>query len=219
MCGRYALTASAEELVETFDVPPPAFELVPRYNVCPGQDAPVVAEDRKGRRLGLLTWGFVPASAAEPRPGIVNARSESLHSRPAFREAFDRRRCLVPANGFYEWTSEDGAKIPHWIHPEDGALVSFAAIWERWSRPGAPTRYTFAILTRPASPEVAPLHDRMPVIVRPADRDRWLDRTLSGGDVRDVLRAEPEVRLEHYRVSTRVNRGTEDDPGLLEPVD
>lgn len=219
MCGRYTLAANADELVEAFDVPLPAFELTPRYNIAPSQDAPVVAEDRHGRRVGLLTWGLVPGWVDEPGSGIINARSESVADKPSFQDAFERRRCLVPANGFYEWKEERGQKVPYWIHPLAGGLIAFAGIWARWSRPGAEPRHTFAILTTDASEDVARIHDRMPVVVAPADRDRWLDRRAEPRELREILRAPQAGSLVSHAVSTRVNRPAEDDAGLIEPTD
>lgn len=218
MCGRYTLAAEADELIEAFDVPELTFELVPRYNIAPTQEAPVVAEDRKGRRAGLLTWGLVPGWRDEPGAGLINARCESVSEKPSFREAFERRRCLVPADGFYEWSREGGAKVPHWIHAPDGSLLSFAGIWERWSRPGEAPRHTFAILTTDANPDVAPLHERMPVVIAPADRDAWLDRSTDRQRLLDMLGSPPPGILTHHEVSTRVNRPAEDDPSLIEPA-
>lgn len=219
MCGRYTLAAGTPELVEAFDVPLPDFDWAPRYNLAPGQEVPVVAEDRHGRRIGMLTWGFVPGWTDEPGKPLINARSESVLRRPAFREAFERHRCLVPADGFYEWKHEGGAKLPFWIHPSRGGLVSFAGIWDRWSRAGREPRNTFAILTMPASGEVAGIHDRMPVVIDAEDRAEWLDRGTDGSAALALLR---EGRLPVYEcrpVSTRVNRTQEDDAALLEPVE
>lgn len=218
MCGRYTLAASAEELVEAFDVPLPTFELTPRYNIAPSQRVPVVAADRHGRRMGLLTWGFLPRRAAQPAAGIINARSESVAEKPSFREAFARRRCLVPADGFYEWRREGERKIPYWIHPAAGGILSFAGIWERWARQGAEPRHTFAILTTAASEEVAPIHDRMPVIIDAADRAAWLDRETSQHDLRALMRPAAVGALECREVSRRVNRPSEEDATLIEPV-
>lgn len=219
MCGRYTLAASAEELAETFDVPLPDFELGPRYNIAPSERVPVIAEDRHGRRMGLLTWGLVPGWADEPGSGIINARAESVAEKPSFREAFERRRCLVPADGFYEWRREGDAKIPYWIHPTGGGLLSFAGIWERWSRPGAEPRHTFAILTTDASEDVAQVHDRMPVVVAAGDRERWLDRSARRDELLALLHPAPAGSLERREVSRRVNRPVEDDAGLIEPVE
>lgn len=217
MCGRYTLAASADELVEAFDVPLPTFDVVPRYNIAPSQRAPVVAADRHGKRMGLLTWGLIPGWVDEPGEGIINARIESVAEKPSFREAIERHRCLVPADGFYEWKRLKGGKIPHWIHPSEGGLISFAGIWERWSRPGAEPRHTFAILTTDANADVAPLHDRMPVIVAPDVRSAWLDRSLDGAGALALLRPTPEGALRSHAVSPRVNRPAEDDADLIEP--
>ena len=219
MCGRYTLAADADELVEAFDVPELTFELMPRYNIAPTQAAPVVAEDRRGRRAGLLTWGLVPGWRDEPGAGLINARAESVASRPSFREAFERRRCLVPADGFYEWSHDGERKAPHWIHAPDGSLLSFAGIWERWSRSGAEPLHTFAIVTTDANPDVAHLHDRMPVLISPPDRDDWLDRSTDVARLLEMLGSAPPGSLVHHEVSPRVNRPAEDDAGLIEPLD
>ena len=218
MCGRYTLSANADELVEAFDVPTPTFDLVARYNIAPSQLAPVVAADRRGRRMGLLTWGLVPGWVDEPGEGMINARVESVGERPSFRDALERRRCLVPATGFYEWKREQGAKVPYWIHPAKGGVISFAGIWERWSRSGAEPRHTFAILTMEANADVAPIHERMPVIVARVDRARWLDRSLDGSGALGLLRGGAPGMLASHAVSGRVNRTAEDDAGLTEPA-
>lgn len=218
MCGRYTLAASGHEIVETFDTLPLAFAWSPRYNIAPGQDAPVVASDRRGRRVGLLTWGFPPAWAERPGAGIVNARAETVRTKPAFREAFERRRCLVPADGFYEWRREGGAKVPFWFRPEGGGLLSFAGLWGTWSRAGAGPRHTFVILTTEASADVAWVHGRMPAVVASADRARWLDRGADPRELQALLGPAPAGTLVGRRVGPRVNRVAEDDPGLLDPA-
>ncbi len=209
MCGRYTLTAGGDELVETFHVPELSFELRPRYNVAPGQDCPLVAVDRKGRRMGLMSWGFEPADRAPDRGGWINARSESVMRRAAFREAFRRRRCLVPADGFYEWRREAGMKTPYWFHAPDRGLFSFAGIWEG---------RTFAILTTEANEDVGAVHDRMPVLVAPDDRDAWLDREATVERLRRIMAPAPAGTLASHPVSRRVNRPDDDDPSLVEPV-
>jgi len=218
LCGRYTLAATTDDLVEAFEVPPPAFELTPRYNVAPGQLAPVVAEDRSGRRVGLLTWGLVPQWVEEPGRGIVNARSESVADKPSFREAFERRRCLVPADGFYEWRREGSTKVPYWIHAPGREVLAFAGVWETWSRAGSEPRHTFAILTTEASDDVAAIHDRMPVLVARADRGLWLARDTAPAALREILRPAPAGSLTSHVVSTRVNRTAEDDEALIEPA-
>lgn len=218
MCGRYTLSASSEELVEVFDVPEPTFELVPRYNLAPGQDAPVVGQDRRGRRLGLLRWGFVPAWAEGPGRPFVNARGESAAHTPSFREAFRHRRCLVPGDGFYEWRAEGGRRIPYWFHPARGGLLSFGAIWTHWERPGSAVHDGFAILTVAANDDVDPVHGRMPLLVAPLDRDAWLDRETPREELRRIVVPAPAGSLKARRVSTRVNSVTDDDADLLREV-
>lgn len=210
MCGRYTLALPEPELVEVFDVPPLGFDYHPRWNVAPGQECAVVAEDRKGRRMGLMRWGLVPGWMDDPPSGgFVNARAETAWEKPSFREAFRRRRCLVPADGFYEWAREGDRKVPRWFHPVGGGALALAGIWEG---------RTFAVLTTEANADVAPVHPRMPVIL---PRERWA-RWLGGGASVEALRAltgpAPDGTLDRRVVSTRVNGPDEDDPGLIEGV-
>lgn len=217
MCGRYTLAAPADELVEVFEVPSLGFELVPRYNLAPGQDAPVVGEDARGRRMGLLRWGFVSERPGSASRTFVNARGESAERTPAFREAFAHRRLLVPADGFYEWRAEGGRKTPYWFHPAAGTLLSFAAIWTRHEEGGEP-REGFAILTVDANGDVRPVHQRMPLIVLPEDRAAWLARDTARDVLRRIVAPAPDGTLAARRVSTRVNTTAHDDEGLLEPM-
>lgn len=218
MCGRYTLATAAGELVEVFDVPPVPFTWARRYNVAPGQEAPVVARDRQGRRMGLLPWGFVPAWADDTGRPFINARAERAHETPSFRDAFAHRRCLVPADGFYEWRRDQGGKRPFWFHPVAGGVLALAGIWERWDRPGRAPRYGFAILTVDASEDVRGVHDRMPLLVAPGDRDLWLDAAASPQELTRLIKPAPDGILEAREVSTRVNTPSEDDAGLIEAV-
>lgn len=228
MCGRYTLAASEEALLETFDVAELTFEHGPRYNVAPGQRAPVVAEDHRGRRIGLLEWGFVPVwekgrrragvRSSHGRRGCINARAESVATKPSFREAFARRRCLIPADGFYEWRREGGRKVPHWFHPDAGEVVSFAGIWTSGIRPDGELLHAFAIITTPANEEVRPVHARMPAVIARYDRDRWLDRSTDADGALRLLDPAPTGTFSARRVSTRVNSPGEDDPALIESV-
>ena len=219
MCGRYTLAADADELVEAFDVPSLTFDLIRRYNIAPSQLAPVVAQDRHGRRIGLLTWGLVPAWMDEPGAGFINARSESVLDKPSFREAFERRRCLVPADGFYEWKKGAAGKVPHWFYPGGGGLISFAGLWDSWSRPGVEPRHTFTILTTEANEDVEDVHDRMPVVIAVGDRDMWLHRSSSLDELTPMLRSTPAGTFDVHPVSARLNRPAEDDAGLIERVE
>jgi len=219
VCGRYTLTSDAQEVVEAFDVPPLSFEHHPRYNIAPGQEAPVCATDLRGRRIGLMRWGLVPSWADEPRGGFINARGETVGRTPSFRDAFLRRRCLVPGDGFYEWRRSARGKVPYYFRPASDLLVSFAGIWERWARPGAEPRFGFAILTTEANEEVASIHHRMPVVIPPDSRLAWLDPDTSPEDLSALIRAAPSGTFIPRRVSTRVNSPRVDDPTLLEAVD
>ena len=211
MCGRYTLALPAPDLVETFDVPELTFRHTPRYNVSPGQECPVVAEDQRGRRMGLMRWGFVPGWMDDPPSGgFVNARAETAHRKPSFRESCRRRRCLGPADGFYEWAREGGEKLPRWFHPVGGGALALAGLWDGT---------TFTILTTEANADVAPVHPRMPVILGPDDWALWLGSGAGLEELRSLLGPAPDGTLERRWVSTRVNAPDQDDPGLVEPVE
>lgn len=234
MCGRYSLSTPLDELVETFDVSEVVLgEYRPRYNISPGEAAPVLVPGPQGLRLGLLRWGLVPFWADDPRVGsrMINARGETAHVRPAFREAFRRRRCLVPADGFYEWTAAEDPepsagirrgrprKIPYWVHRPDRGLLSFAGLWERWRPPrGGEPLHTFTILTTPANERLRGLHERMPVVLPPSVRDRWLDPGADPGALESMLRPAPDDMLDAWAVSTAVGSSGFDDPSCIVPV-
>lgn len=217
MCGRYSLTTPVDDLVEVFDVPPVAFEYKPRYNIAPTQDVPVVASDRRGTRLGLLRWGLVPYWADDPSIGsrMINARSETLLKKPAFKEAAVSRRCLVPADGFYEWAKEGDRKVPYWIHSPDGEPLAFAGLWERWHPRGPEPVYSMAIITVDANDGIRHLHHRMPAIIPAADRRAWLDTDTPVEDALSLLKPY-EGGLDAYPVSTLVNSPANDVPECLE---
>lgn len=223
MCGRYALTASSEQLMLLFDLLQVTFDLVPRYNLAPTQLAPVVHLGEDGlRTLTPMNWGLVPRWAKDRSIGsrLINARGETVAEKPAFRTAFRERRCLVPADGFYEWRSTDAGKQPYFIHRADHSLLVMAGLWETWRDPnGRESLQTFTILTTHANRFLAPLHDRMPVFI---DRDRfdaWLSRgAIDGTSREDVLRPVADDVLVMHPVSTRVNSPAHDEPNLVEPI-
>lgn len=217
MCGRYTLSAKLSALTEVFDVPPPGFEQEPRFNIAPGQQAPVVAADGRGPRMGLMTWGLVPGWMEDPGRGLINARAETVGTKRSFRASYARRRCLIPADGFYEWraSGHGGATQPVWIHPRLGRVVSFAGVWARWSRPGHETVHGFAVLTTDANQDLHGIHDRMPVVIAEGDRPTWLDRSASLQRVQALLRPPPAGTFGSHAVSRRVNDPAEDDPGLI----
>jgi putative SOS response-associated peptidase YedK len=230
MCGRFVASAPVSELAEHFvvdeivvDEAPP-----PRFNVAPTLDVLAVAESRRSgqRRLGTFKWGLVPSWAKDPSIGnrMINARAESAADKPAFRTALARRRCLIPADGFYEWQRvEKGPKRPHLIRHRDGSPLALAGLWEVWRPPGAgdddPWLRTCTIVTTSANDAIAPLHDRMPVLVAPGDWDRWLDPSVDDpAAIADLLVPAPADVVEIIPVSTAVNDVRNDGPDLVEPV-
>jgi len=164
----------------------------------------------------MLEWGLVPSWRDEAGSGFINARAESVATKPSFRDAFRRRRCLIPADGFYEWR-QGGEATPFWIHPVGGGLMSFAGIWETWRRPGVEACHGFAIITTAANTDVREIHDRMPAVIAADDRGSWLSRTTSAEKAATLLRPMPDGTLAHHEVSRRVNSTLEDDAALIDP--
>jgi putative SOS response-associated peptidase YedK len=175
MCGRYTLTTSGPRVAKLFrlDATP---SLPFRYNVAPSQPVPAVRADAAGRSLALLRWGLIPSWAADPSIGnrLLNARSETVAQKAAFRAAFRQRRCLLPADGFFEWRKEGRLKQPYLFRLQGGGPFAFAGLWEQWKGPDGVTVESATVLTTGANELVRPLHERMPVILRPEDHDRWL---------------------------------------------
>jgi putative SOS response-associated peptidase YedK len=221
MCGRFGQTASSAELAAAFEASWQCAEPeLPRYNVAPTQHVPILLSAGGRRVLEVFRWGLIPWWAKDASIGnrMINARAETVVEKPAYRSAFQRRRCLVPASGFYEWMKTPGGKVPHWIHPADGAPLTFAGVWEAW-RPAkdAEPVLTFTILTTTPSADVVRLHDRMPVVVAAADRDAWLGAETPSADLVPLLRPAPDGLLRMHPVSTAVNRPAFDGPELIEP--
>jgi putative SOS response-associated peptidase YedK len=218
MCGRYLLTASPEEVAALFGYLDGEW-FPPRYNIAPTQPMAIVRLIHGARRFALVRWGLVPAWVEDPKQFslLINARSESAADKPAFRAAMQYRRCLVPASGFYEWRrGSRGRKEPFWLRPRGGGVIAFAGLWETWNDRDGGEIDSGCILTSPANSEVAEIHDRMPVVIAPADFDRWL-RAASAVDVLDLLRPAPDGLFEAVAIGDRVNKADNDDPGLLEP--
>jgi putative SOS response-associated peptidase YedK len=220
MCGRYQLIAEMGEVGQYFQAAI-AVDLPPRYNIAPGQLAPVVRQARDGGfEVALLRWGLIPYWAKDAKIGynLINARCETVTSKPAFREAFQRRRCLAPASGFYEWKDRAGQKYPHLIQLPEDALFALAGLWERWhDKQTGELIESFTILTCAANRVVAQLHDRMPVIIERKDFAAWFD--LDNAHAADLLRPFPPERMRVIPVSRRLNSGRIDDPSLLIPDD
>lgn len=195
-------------------------EVPPRYNIAPTQPALVVRESEAGRAVALLRWGLIPSWAKDPSIGAraINARAETVADKPSFRAAARRRRCLVPASGFYEWKREGKARLPYFIFPVGAPAFAFAAIRETWGGADGSEIESFAILTTDANETIAPVHDRMPVVLDPADFARWLDpETTDFGAVADLARPFPPDRVVLRRVSGRVNSVHNEGPECLAP--
>lgn len=228
MCGRYTLATPLGELVEVFDVDRVALdEWPPRFNLAPTQMAPVVLADPEGeRRLGVLRWGLVPRWADDPSIGnrMINARGETAAGKPAFRDAFRRRRCLVPADGFYEWrkpASGKGPKTPFHIHRPGYRPFAMAGLWERWAPEGAEPLFTFTILTVDAPGWMRGIHHRVPAILGPDAWGAWLDAGSDPGAAEALLDGVAAAAADFLaeEVSTLVNRPGNDEPGCREPLE
>jgi putative SOS response-associated peptidase YedK len=219
MCGRYTLASPTERLAEEFGVDASSIELAPNYNVAPTQKVAAVLEEGGQRRLEVLRWGLIPPWADDPGIGsrMINARSETAPGKPSFRRAFRERRCLIPADGFYEWQRTNGAKQPYYIHMEDGRPFAFAGLWESWSKGEGEIR-TCTILTTGANALVGEVHDRMPVILAHDAYDVWLDPASERDELTGLLAPYPEDEMEAYPVSRFVNSPSNNDPRCIEPA-
>jgi len=235
MCGRYSLTTPPEAMRRLF-----GFEILPnlppRYNIAPTQEAPIVrpAADGTGgdgaRDLALARWGLLPRFAKSPADGakMINARSETVAEKPAFRDAFRKRRCLVPADGFYEWQKlAEGPKAPKqpWrIGLKGGGPFAFAGLYETWQPPseteggGSDPILSFTILTTDANPAIAKIHARMPVILAPSDHGLWLSADAGPADLQPLLRPFPAAEMGYYRIGTHVNAVRNDDAHCIAPL-
>jgi putative SOS response-associated peptidase YedK len=219
MCGRYATFLPPEAVVALFQTKGPIPNWAPTWNMAPTRDAPVVRlhPDTGDRRLDLLRWGLVPHWAKDPKSVrmTINARGETLASTPMFRDAFARRRCLVPADVFYEWQAIDGAKHPWAIVRADGQTMVFAGLWEGWRGADGTVIRSFTIVTTGANDTLRPLHDRMPLVLEPDDWPLWLGEQE---DDRAALLRPSQAAFRTWRVGTAVNNVRNDSATLLEPV-
>ena len=222
MCGRFALIVDASVLADVFDVDPPR-ELKPRFNIAPTQTIPIVrAGVKKKRECAMVRWGLVPAWAKDAKIGarMINARGETVAEKPSFRSAIASRRCLIPADGFYEWVRTGGGKQPHYIHFADGRPFAFAGLWERWNKGEGGPLDTCTIITTSPNELIENLHDRMPVILPPNHFEDWLEpEPLALSRLQDLLVPYPAEGMEAYPVSTYVNKPANDGPECVARVD
>jgi putative SOS response-associated peptidase YedK len=219
MCGRFVFHRPVDEIRAIFGTVNPSPNLAPTWNMAPTRLAPVVRRnpDSGERHLDLLRWGLLPHWAKDPAKlrQPINARSETAATAPMFRDALVRRRCIVPADAFYEWHAAEGGKLPYAIARADGAMFAFAGLWEGWRGPGGEIVRSFVILTTQAAEPIRFLHERMPVVLEPADWPLWLGE--QDGDVAPLMRTSAAT-LRIWPVSARVNNVRNDDPSLLTPL-
>ena len=222
MCGRFTLFEADKILSKEFGVSgfPP---LSPRYNIAPSQPVAAVraAPAGAGRELALLRWGLIPSWSKDPAIGnrLINARAETAREKPSFRNAFRRHRCLIPASGFYEWQRQERGKQPYFVRMRDGRPFAFAGLWDRWESTDEGVIETCTILTTAPNAVLAPIHDRMPVILPPAEYARWLDPSLRDTDsLAPLLVPFPPDDMLAFPVSPRVNPPTIDDEKCIAPL-
>jgi len=220
MCGRYTFTFNAKTLGEAFGMVPPGFRVERSYNTAPGQWVIVVRPDKSELLADVAQWGLVPTWSKGPGSGPqpINARSETIAEKPLFRGAFRRKRCIVPASGFFEWRVEGKAKQPFYIHPAEGDLFAFAGLLEDWQGPNGELLNTTCIITTAPNELMVRIHDRMPVILPRDAWALWLDPLAQPAELQGLLRPYPSERMAAYPVSLAVGNVANNGPELLEPA-
>ncbi|MBX6327735.1 MAG: SOS response-associated peptidase [Pseudolabrys sp.] len=220
MCSRYTLVSAPAVIRNRFGYcEQPVFP--PRYNIAPSQPIAVVRISEGRRRFALMRWGLIPSWARDPRALslLYNARGETVLTKPAFRAAMKRRRCLIPADGFYEWQAGRGSRQPYYVRARSGALMAFAGLWDSWVGPNGEELDGAAIITTASNRTLTHVHARMPAILPPEAFEPWLDcAAVDAASAWSLLAPAPEDLLEAYAISTAVNRVTNDDASLLRPV-
>lgn len=219
MCGRFAVTLPPDAMAQLFAaIPANDLPMVPNYNVCPTNQVHAVVSDEGQRRLTAFRWGFLPHWYKTPTDGplLINARSETIAEKPAFRAAARVRRCLIPAAGFYEWTKDaEGKRLPWYIRPAEGDMLAFAGVWQSWDKGDDPLQ-TCAIVTTAANATMAQIHHRMPVILRPENWALWLGE--NGHGAATLMQSASEDALQFWRVSTEVNSNRAAGEQLTQPL-
>lgn len=224
MCGRFALYADYEALLERFDVEEAALEqelYEKNYNVAPSQQIAAVINDGKRNRLGTFRWGLIPSWAKDQKIGykMINARGETAADKPSFRTAFKKKRCLIPATAFYEWKKAEGGKTPMLIHLESDELFAFAGLWESWEAPNGDVVHSCTILTTQPNALMAGIHDRMPVILSKGDERVWLDPNIQDPELLNALiKPYQAEELEAYEVSDAVNSPKNNGQELIRKI-
>lgn len=221
MCGRFVLTASPHELTEQFDCPVPEGWL-PRYNIAPTNRILALRSPKTGEpELSWLTWGFLASWVKTPHSSspLINARVETVATKPFFKRAFLHRRCLIPASGFYEWKVEGRQKQPYYLYPESSRLLAFAGLWEAWESPEGETLETCALLTQEAPESLEALHHRVPIILDKSLWSTWLNPTITDAtELQALLATQSPPKLNAFPVSHWVNSPQHDDETCLKPL-
>lgn len=214
MCGRIALNLPTDAVASWFDASSRAGFQEPKFNICPTQNIPVAVRYEGENILTPMRWGFIPHWYGAPNDGplLINARGETVAEKPAFRDAISKRRCLIPATGFYEWHRIDGRKEPWYFQPADDDLMAFAGIWQAWTAPDGARQVSVAMLTVDAGDQMADVHHREPVVIEKPRQLDWLD-----GDL-ELITSAPDGFYEKHRVSSKVNKASATGPELIEPL-
>lgn len=221
MCGRYTLAAGPEYIADYFHLDGPIADFQPSWNITPGGDVPVICQaPDDGRTCSLMHWGLIPhwAKKRNTKYKMINAKAETLTTRPAYREAYKHRRCLIPASGFYEWHADSQGKQPYYIHSKSNGLLAFAGLWEYWE--GVHIINSCTIITTQANSLIHSIHDRMPVIIDQENYDSWLDpHNTDTNTLVSLLGSCDETLLDFHRISTAVNNPAHDNPALTDKID
>ena len=221
MCGRFSLHTPESRIREAFNLEhTEPLGLNPRFNIAPSQDIPIVRDTDTGPEMTLARWGLVPSWSKESKSkySTINARIESVAEKPTYRTPFKRRRCLIPADGFYEWKVVNGNKVPHHIRMKDGKVFAFAGLWDHWEGEDCSIE-SCTIIVMPSNEVMRPIHERMPAIIAPAHYDWWLDsRVTDKQEIMQYLTSAPSSQLTAYPVSTWVNSPRNDDERCIQPA-
>jgi len=221
MCGRFSQTQDVSKLIERFKVKPPPFNLPPRYNIAPSQDAPIIVNQGE-HLLKLFRWGLIPSWAKDPSIGqrMINARAETLQEKPSYKRLVRKKRCLVIADGFYEWRKDPNGKTktPMRVILRSKGLFSFAGLWDTWKNSDGVETNSFTIITTEANEAIRMIHERMPAILHPGNEESWLDPNVDISKALHFLRAFPSQEIEAYPVSRLLNSPTNDNPECIIPM-
>ncbi|MCM3711316.1 SOS response-associated peptidase [Sporosarcina luteola] len=223
MCGRFTLFAPYYDIIDRFDIESAFAEsdYIPSYNIAPSQQVVAVINDGRKNRLGHLRWGLIPPWAKDEKIGykMINARAETVAEKPSFRRAFQKQRCILPADSFYEWQRKDGEKIPMRIRLKNDELFAIAGLWESWKSPDGKVIHTCTAITTAPNELMKPIHDRMPVILKREDEAAWLDPLNDDVDfLGNMLRSFDEKQMDAYSVSSAVNSPKNNEANLIVPV-